>query len=55
MVSELLRWGSREGYVWRGDRRGPLGLTPLHLAACLDRADIALMLMEHCPPTSFTR
>ena len=54
-VSELLRWGEREGHTWRGDRRGPAGLTPLHLAACLERADVALMLMERSPPSSFTR
>lgn len=35
-VSLLLTWGINNGHEWDYAAAGPLGLTPLHLAALLD-------------------
>ena len=63
LVAWLLQWsstadeGGKEGTgCWRADRRGPLGVTPLHLAALLeDGGVVATMLIRHCPGGAFNR
>ena len=62
LVAWLLQWssaagGGKEGAgCWRADRRGPLGVTPLHLAALLeDGGVVATMLLRHCPGGAFIR
>jgi hypothetical protein len=39
----------------RADVRGPGGLTPLHLAAFLRDARVAVVLLGNCPAAAFTR
>ncbi|KAG1672795.1 hypothetical protein FOA52_002783 [Chlamydomonas sp. UWO 241] len=55
LVSGMLHWGLERGYAWRGDTAGPGGLTPLHLAALVEDARIAVLLLDHCPPGALTR
>jgi len=55
LVHGMLHWGFAHGYAWRADRAGPGGLTPLHLAALHDDVRIAVLLLDHCPPSAYTR
>ena len=63
LVAWLLQWsstayggGKEVTGCWRADRRGPLGVTPLHLAALLeDGGVVATMLLRHCPGGAFNR
>ena len=63
LVAWLLQWsstadggGKEVTGCWRADRRGPLGVTPLHLAALLeDGGIVATMLLRHCPGGAFNR
>lgn len=63
LVAWLLQWstaaeagGGGGAGSWHADQRGPLGVTPLHLAALLeDGGVVAAMLLRHCPGGAFTR
>jgi len=55
LLHRMLHWGAAHSYAWRADRAGPGGLTPLHLAALHDDVRIAVLLLDHCPPSAYTR
>ncbi|KAI8476194.1 MAG: SBP domain-containing protein, partial [Monoraphidium minutum] len=49
MVQGVLAWGARHGYRWDVSEGGPLGVSPLHLAALLDDdAAVLLALLDAC-------
>ncbi|KXZ54384.1 hypothetical protein GPECTOR_5g462 [Gonium pectorale] len=55
LLAGMLAWGDSHGYRWPVDAAGPAGITPLHLCALLDDADMALRLLDHCGwPAAFT-
>lgn len=51
-LQAVLSWGQEAGTPWPSDLRGPLGLTPLHLAAAIPDPALAGPLLElllsHC-------
>jgi hypothetical protein len=49
LVRGMLEWGAARGYRWDVGAGGPLGISPLHLAALLDDdAAVLLALLDAC-------
>lgn len=55
LIQGMLHWGKVHSYQWRADRRGPFGITPLHLAALSEEPRVMLSLLDHCPQGAFTQ
>ena len=53
-LATVLGWGEEAGSSWRCDLAGPMGLTPLHLAAILPDSSASrqavLLLLSRCQP-----
>ena len=54
MMAAVLGWGEETGSPWRCDLAGPMGLSPLHLAAILPDPSASrqavLLLLSRCQP-----